>query len=175
MTPIADQFLAEIGKSFRKQKALAERAMTQLHDAQLFHTIDPESNSVAIIVRHLYGNMKSRWTDFLTTDGEKPDRHRDEEFLPQEAQDRRAVMQWWERGWGHLFATLDELTPADLDRTVHIRGDGLSVLSAILRQHDHYAMHVGQIVFLAKHLKGNDWSSLSIPRGKSEEYLQRPR
>jgi hypothetical protein len=175
MTPLGDQFLADIGKSFRKQKALAERALAQLDDAQLFETIDPESNSVAIIVRHLYGNMKSRWTDFLTTDGEKPDRHRDEEFVPPASHDRAMVMDWWERGWEYLFTALDALTPADLDRTVQIRGDDLSVLSAILRQHDHYAMHVGQIVFLAKHLKGNDWTTLSIPRGRSAEYLQRRR
>jgi hypothetical protein len=175
MTQLADQFLAEIRKSFRKQKTLAERAMSQLDDGQLFETIDPESNSVAVIVRHLYGNMRSRWTDFLTTDGEKPDRHRDEEFVEPATRDRSAVMEWWERGWGHLFGTIDALSPEDLDRTVHIRGDALSVLAAILRQHDHYAMHVGQIVFLAKHFRGREWTSLSIPRGKSEEYLQRRR
>jgi hypothetical protein len=175
MTPIGDQFLAEIGKSFRKQKALAERAMAQLDDAQLFATIDPEANSVAIIVRHLYGNMRSRWTDFLTSDGEKPDRRRDEEFIAPASHDRAAVLHWWEQGWSFLFSALDALTPDDLGRTVHIRGDALTALSAILRQHDHYAMHVGQIVFLAKHLRGRDWSTLSIPRGKSEEYLQRRR
>jgi hypothetical protein len=169
-------FLEEAVALFRKQKSLGERAMAQLDDAQFFITLDQESNSVAIIVKHLRGNMRSRWTGFLTTDGEKPDRQRDEEFLQSDEQTRAQVMAWWEEGWTALFEALGELSPSDVEATVHIRAQPMSVTTAILRQLDHYGQHVGQIVFLAKHLRGTEWKTLSIPRGKSEEFkVERPK
>ena len=158
---------------FAKQKVLATKAIAQLDDEQLFATLDPEMNSVAVIVKHLHGNMKSRWTDFLTSDGEKPNRQRDDEFVSPEEHHRTQVMLWWEDGWGYLFSALDSLTPQDLEASVAIRGETTSVMAAILRQVDHYGQHVGQIVFLAKHLRGSTWRSLSIPRGESAAYLRR--
>ena len=165
-------FLAECTALFRKQKTLAERAMAQVSDSSLLAVLDKEANSIALIVRHLHGNMRSRWTDFLASDGEKPDRSRDSEFEMPAAATREDVMRWWEDGWGYLFAALSTLTFAELHKTVTIRGQPLSVMSAILRQLDHYGQHVGQIVLLAKHARGADWQSLSIPRGRSEEYLR---
>lgn len=160
---------------FRKQKALAEKAMAQLTEAELFTPLDQESNSIAIIVRHLHGNMRSRWTDLLTSDGEKGDRHRDDEFVDPLERTREQVMTWWERGWQYVFDAIAPLAPQDMETTVTIRGEALSVTAAILRQVDHYGQHVGQIVLIAKHLRGPDWETLSIPRGKSEEYLRRDR
>ncbi len=149
----------------------ADRALSQVDDAQFVATLDPESNSLALLVKHLAGNLRSRWTDFLTTDGEKPDRARDAEFVRDDAGDSRAaLMQRWEEGWAALFGAIDALGPADLDRTVTIRGEPLGVFDAIERQKEHYAYHVGQIVFLAKHLVGPAWTSLSIPRGQSEAF-----
>jgi hypothetical protein len=172
MNALQSTFLAECTALFQKQKALAERAMAQVPDQQLFTTLDPEANSIALIVRHLHGNMRSRWTDFLTTDGEKPDRHRDTEFEQPASQTRADVMRAWDDGWGYLFAALGSLTAEHLGQTVHIRQQPLSVMSAILRQLDHYGQHVGQIVLLAKHSRGTEWTSLSIPRGKSQEFLE---
>lgn len=157
---------------FRTYKKLAERAMEQVTDEQLFALLDEEANSIAIIVKHMVGNMRSRWTDFLTTDGEKPDRNRETEFEEPPAT-RVALLQIWERGWGHVFAALEPLSDADLGRTVMIRGEAHSVMQAINRQIGHYAQHVGQIVLLAKHFQAGKWKSLSIPRGKSAEYNQR--
>ncbi|MGH7710393.1 MAG: DUF1572 family protein [Gemmatimonadaceae bacterium] len=155
---------------FSKQKTLAERAIAQLDDQQLFATLDSEANSVATIVKHLAGNMRSRWSDFLTTDGEKPDRERDAEFvLAPEERSRDIVLGWWNSGWSCLSSTLNALTPADLSATVTIRGEKMPAIAAIFRQLDHYGQHVGQIVLLAKHLKGADWQTLSIPKGKSKE------
>jgi hypothetical protein len=157
---------------FARQKAQGEKAMAQLSDEQLFAKLDPESNSIAILVRHLYGNMRSRWTDLLTTDGEKSDRKRDDEFIEPAQHTRHQVMSWWEDGWRFVFDAIKPLRPDDIDAIVTIRREPLSVMAAILRQIDHYGHHVGQIVLLAKHLRGDDWETLSIPRGKSEEYLR---
>src|SRR5438876_11004615 len=157
---------------FRYYKKLGERAMSQCPDAALFATLDAESNSIAIIVKHMAGNMRSRWTDFLTADGEKPDRHRDSEFV-EPPPTREALMQLWENGWNCVFTALEPLTDADLGRTVTIRGEAHSVMQAINRQLAHYACHCGQIVFLAKHLQHDRWKSLSVPKNKSAQFNQR--
>jgi hypothetical protein len=156
---------------FRYYKKLGDRAMAQCPDEALFITLDGESNSIAIIVKHLSGNMRSRWLDFLTTDGEKPDRHRDTEFETPPST-RVELIEQWERGWKYVFDALEPLTEADLTRTVTIRTEPHSVMQAINRQVAHYAHHVGQILFLAKHLtftKTGKWESLSVPRGKSAD------
>ena len=164
---VAAHVLEDAIRSFRAQKQLAERAMVQLDDRDLARTIDRENNSIAIIVKHLRGNMRSRWTDFLTTDGEKPNRRRDTEFEIDGAVTRSDVMEWWEEGWGTLFSTLDALQADELQRTVYIRGEPHSVMEAINRQLTHYAYHVGQIVMLAKHFRGARWTTLSIPKAGS--------
>ena len=133
-------------------------------------TLDPESNSIAILVKHIAGNMRSRFTDFLTTDGEKPDRKRDREFEVNSETTRADVMHWWDEGWNIVFNTLDGLKPEDVTRTVTIRGETHTVLQALNRAMAHYAQHVGQIVFLSKHLRSSDWKTLSVPRGKSEAF-----
>src|ERR1700682_6167906 len=148
---------------FRYYKKLAERAMEQVTDEQLLAMLDEEANSIGIVVKHMAGNMRSRWTDFLTADGEKPDRDRDSEFVAPPAT-RKALLEVWEDGWGRLFRALEPLSDADLGRTVTIRGEAHSVMQAINRQVAHYAHHVGQIVFLAKHFAHDDWQSLSMPR-----------
>jgi uncharacterized damage-inducible protein DinB len=161
---------------FKYYKRLGERAMEQCPDEELFSALDAESNSIAIIVKHMTGNMRSRWTDFLTTDGEKPDRNRDSEFEapPQATQKNRAeLMAMWESGWKILFDALEPLREADLTRTVTIRSEPHSVMQAINRQIAHYSYHVGQIVFVAKHLSAKatgNWTSLSVPRNKSREF-----
>ncbi|HLL74183.1 MAG TPA: DUF1572 family protein [Pyrinomonadaceae bacterium] len=167
---LAKHYLADALKIFRANKQLAERAMAQLSDEELFIAIDAESNSVAVIVKHLAGNMRSRWTDFLTTDGEKPDRDRDSEFVLDESTTREEVMRWWEEGWRVVFAAVEPLRPEDLLRTVMIRGEPHTVVEAINRQIAHYAQHVGQIIFLAKHLRSSDWQTLSIARGASGKF-----
>jgi len=154
---------------FRQYKKLAERGMEQVTDEQLFASLDPETNSIAIIVKHLSGNMRSRWTDFLTTDGEKPDRDRDGEFLDPPPT-REALLETWEGGWRRLFEALESLSEVDLVRTVTIRGEPHSVMQAINRQVAHYGLHVGQIVLLARHFAGHRWRSLSVPRNQSEEF-----
>jgi hypothetical protein len=136
--------------------------------------LDGESSSVAVIVKHLAGNMRSRFTDFLTSDGEKPDRHRDQEFEMSSGTTRADVMRWWEEGWARVFLAVEALKPEDVMGTVAIRGEPFSVLQALNRQVAHYAYHIGQIVFLAKHVRAGGWKSLSIPRGKSEEFNRRP-
>ncbi len=154
---------------FKFYKQLAEKAMQQVSDQQLMTVLDPEMNSIAVIVKHMAGNMRSRWTDFLTADGEKPDRNRDSEFTtPPES--RESLMNLWEEGWKTMFSALEPLSDADLSRTVTIRGEAHSVMQAINRQIAHYAYHCGQIVFLAKHFQSAGWKSLSVPRGKSEEF-----
>ena len=153
----------------RQYKSLAEGAMAQISDDQLTRRLDTESNSIAIVVKHMAGNMRSRWTNFLTTDGEKPDRNRDFEFEAPPTT-RAELLQMWESGWRCVFAALEPLTEADLGRTVYIRTQPHSVMQAINRQLAHYAYHVGQIVFLAKHFRSAQWRSLSIPRGKSAEF-----
>ncbi len=167
---LAKHYLEEASRQLRGSKRLAEGAFAQLADKDFFVTLDAESNSVALIVKHLAGNMRSRFTEFLTTDGEKPDRYRDREFEMTEGTTRADVMRWWEEGWERVFAAVDPLSPEDLTRTVAIRGEPHSVLQAINRQIAHYAYHIGQIVFLAKHLQARNWKSLSVPRGKSEEF-----
>ena len=154
---------------FRYYKQLAERAIAQVTDEQLTAVLDPEMNSIALIAKHMAGNMRSRWTDFLTSDGEKPDRRRDTEFEHPPAS-RAALLELWEEGWRHVFRALEPLSDEDLGRTVTIRGEAHSVMQAINRQVAHYACHCGQIVLLAKHFQHGNWKSLSIPRGKSEEY-----
>jgi uncharacterized damage-inducible protein DinB len=154
---------------FRYYKQLAERAMEQLSDEQLFAALDEETNSVAIIAKHMAGNMRSRWTDFLSSDGEKPNRNRDGEFV-EPPRDRAELMRMWNQGWDWVFAALEPLSDADLERKVTIRGEPHSVMQAINRQIAHYAHHVGQIVFLAKHFKGKDWKFLSVPRNRSGEF-----
>jgi hypothetical protein len=167
---LAAHYLDEARRQFRGHKRMAEGAMAQLRDEDFFVTLDPESNSVAILVKHLAGNMRSRFTDFLTTDGEKPDRFRDHEFELNPATTRADVMQWWEEGWSRVFSALDALKPDDVMRAVTVRGQHHTVLQAINRQIAHYAQHTGQIVFLVKHLRSGEWKTLSIPRGKSEEF-----
>jgi hypothetical protein len=154
--------------------AWPKERIAQLSNEELFATLDPESNSVAILVKHLAGNMRSRFTDFLTTDGEKPDRFRDREFELTANTTRADMMKWWDEGWATLFATLESLEPEDVTRTVTIRGEPHTVLQAINRALAHYAGHIGQILFLAKHLKSSQWKTLSIPRGKSEEFKTAP-
>jgi hypothetical protein len=157
---------------FRYYKKLGESAMVQVTDEQLLAVLDPEMNSIAQIVKHMAGNMRSRWTDFLTSDGEKPDRHRDREFEAPPAT-RAELMKMWEAGWSCVFNALEPLGPADANRKVTIRGEAHSVMQAVNRQLTHYAYHVGQIVFLAKHLQHADWKSLSIPRNQSAKFNQR--
>jgi hypothetical protein len=157
---------------FHFYKKLAEGAMEQVTDDQLFLTLDEEMNSIAIIVKHMAGNMRSRWTDFLTSDGEKPDRNRDTEFV--EPPDTRVdLMRVWNEGWQRVFDALEPLSDSDLERKVTIRGEPHSVMQAINRQLVHYAYHSGQIVFLAKHFKASEWKSLSVPRNKSAEFNRR--
>jgi hypothetical protein len=157
---------------FRQCKKIADGAMAQLADEQLFATLDGEMNSIAVIVKHMAGNMRSRWTDFLTSDGEKPDRNRDSEFEDPPT-GREALLQLWEQGWSCLFQALEPLTDADLTRTITIRGEPHSVMQAINRQVAHYSLHCGQIIFLAKHLCGAGWKSVSVPRGASALYNEK--
>ena len=157
---------------FRYYKKLTERAMEQVTDDQLFAVLDGEMNCIAIIVKHLVGNMRSRWTDFLVSDGEKPDRKRDTEFEDPPAT-RAELMKMWEQGWDYVFNALEPLSDADIERTVPIRGEPHSVMQAINRQIAHYAYHCGQIVVLAKDLRASQWKALTVPRGKSEDFNQR--
>ena len=154
---------------FRYYKKLAERAMEQVTDEQLFAVLDEEANSIGIVVKHMAGNMRSRWTDFLTADGEKPDRDRDGEFVDPPAT-RKALLDVWEDGWTRVFRALEPLSDADLGRTVTIRGEPHSVMQAVNRQVAHYTYHVGQIVLLAKHFAHDRWQSLSVPRNRSAEF-----
>jgi hypothetical protein len=157
---------------FRYYKRLGEGAMAQVTDEQLFTTLDPEMNSIALIVKHMAGNLRSRWTDFLTSDGEKPNRNRDSEFEDPPTT-RAALMEGWESGWACLFSALEPLSEADAERSVKIRGEAHSVMQAINRQLAHYAYHIGQIVFLAKHLQSAQWKCLSVPKGQSGQFNQR--
>jgi hypothetical protein len=166
---MASGYLEEATQELQRLKSTADKAVAQVDAGDLFRALDSEGNSIALIMKHIAGNMRSRWTDFLTSDGEKPDRNRDSEF-EEESETRTAIMASWEDGWSLLFRTLESLQPADLERTVYIRGEAHSVMQAIGRQMTHYASHVGQIAFLAKHFAGPRWKSLSIPRGKSKEF-----
>ena len=162
-------YLEDSIELFRYYKKLADRAMEQVVDERLFVTLDAEANSIAIVVKHMAGNMRSRWIDFLTSDGEKPSRNRDSEF-EEPATTRAALLEDWENGWACVFGALEPLTDEDLDRTVLIRGEAHSVMQAINRQVAHYAHHVGQIVLLAKHFAGAAWKPLTIPRRQSGEF-----
>lgn len=170
----ARHYLQDLVDQFGKLKALADGAIAQVTDAQLFTTIDPESNSMGTIMRHVGGNLRSRYTDFLTTDGEKPDRHRDGEFEMPEGTTRETVVAAWDGGFAILFRALRALGPDDLGRDAHIGGHTYTTVEALNRSITHTAMHVGQLVFLAKHLRGAEWRTLSIPRGQSETF-KRPR
>lgn len=170
MTDLAAHYLDEARRQMRGHKRMGEGALNQMRDEDFFVTLDPEANSVAMLVKHLAGNMRSRFTDFLTSDGEKPDRFRDREFEITSSTTRADVMKWWEEGWACVFAAIEPLKPEDVMRTVTIRGEPHTVLQAINRQIAHYAQHVGQIVFLAKHFRSSEWQTLSIPRGRSEDF-----
>jgi uncharacterized protein DUF1572 len=170
---LATHYLGEARRQLRGYKRLGEGALSQLQDEEFLSALDAEANSLAVLVKHLAGNMRSRFRDFLTSDGEKPDRHRDQEFELGPGTTRDEVMRWWEEGWAVVFSALEGLKPEDLELTVYIRKEPHSVLQAINRQLAHYAYHVGQIVLLAKHFRGAEWKSLSIPRGKSEEFNRR--
>ena len=161
---IEQHYLDDSVLQLRKLKAQADKAMAQVDDAQFFALLDADANSIALIVKHVAGNMRSRWTDFLTSDGEKPDRHRDDEFEREAADTRDAVLERWEAGWEVLFNALMSLGPGDLDKTVTIRNEPHSVIEAINRQVSHYSAHTGQIVLLAKHFAGPNWKTLSIPK-----------
>jgi Protein of unknown function (DUF1572) len=166
---IEQHYLDDTLVQLRKLKTQAERAIAQLDDGQLTAVLDPEANSIAVIMRHMAGNMRSRWTDFLTSDGEKPDRNRDDEFVVPEETTRANILAWWEDGWTRVLDAISSLRPEDLARTVTIRGEPHTVIEAINRQVSHYAAHVGQIVLLAKHYAGPRWETLSIPRGRSRD------
>jgi hypothetical protein len=166
-TEIGRTYLDEVRRQFRGYKRMAEGAIEQCSDNELFRQLDAESNSIAILVQHITGNQRSRFTDFLTSDGEKPDRNRDSEFEPL-VKTRDELMKRWEAGWEIVFRTLESVTPEDLVKDVTIRGESYSALRAINRQIAHYSSHIGQIVFLAKHYRSAEWKTLSIPRGKSE-------
>ena len=167
---VSSHYLSEVLRQYRGHKRMGEAAMAQLKEEDFFVTIDPEANSIAILVKHLAGNMRSRFTDFLTSDGEKPDRFRDQEFIVGPNTTRSEVIDWWEQGWKYVFSTVEALKPEDVMRTVSIRQEPHTVLQALNRQVAHYAQHIGQIVLLAKHLRSSEWKTLSIPRGKSEEF-----
>src|SRR5664279_3182528 len=169
MPGIGHLYIDEVFRSLRGHKRLADGAMAQLTDEQFFAVPDAESNSVAIMVKHMAGNMRSRFTDFLTADGEKPDRKRDQEFIIEAGATRAEILAVWEKYWQQVFDTLNSISPEHLERTVMIRAEPHTVLRAINRQVAHYAYHVGQIVFLARHWKGSEWKTLSVPRGQSEQ------
>jgi|SRR5882724_8060490 len=167
---VAQHYLADAIQTFRDYKTLAERAFAQTSDEDFFKTLDEESNSIAVNIKHMAGNMLSRWTDFLTTDGEKPERNRDLEFVILPGMTRDDLMAYWQRGWKSAFDAVEPLQPDDLMRTVTIRGQDHTVTQAINRQLAHYAYHTGQIVFLAKHFKSSDWQNLSVPRNRLAEF-----
>jgi hypothetical protein len=167
---LAQHYLEDSIASLRAYKKLAEKALVQLNDEEFFVTLDEEGNSVAVIMKHMAGNMFSRWTDFLTSDGEKPNRNRDMEFVIAPDTSKDAVLDYWQRGWQRTFDALEPLTADDLGKTVMIRGEAHTVIQAINRQLMHYANHIGQIVFLAKRFRSAEWKSLSIPRNRSAEF-----
>ncbi len=166
-------WLEDTLRELHRVKRQAEKALAHVSDEQFFHTLDPESNSLAILVKHMAGNLRSRWMDFLTSDGEKPDRNRDSEFVIEAADTRTALMERWERGWKYLFDALEPLREDDLMRTVPIRAEPHTIIQAVNRQLSHYAAHVGQMVFLAKHLAGPNWKTLSVPRGQSQAFNEK--
>ncbi len=172
MADLRDTYLRDIARTYRNYKALGEKALAQLPEAHLHTELDANSNSVAVIVKHIAGNLRSRFTDFLAADGEKPDRNRDGEFEMPERAPRAGLLAWWERGWSAALGAIDALRPEDLDRTVRIRNEPFAVVEALDRSITHTAYHVGQIVYLSRHFAGGGWESLSIPRGKSGEHRE---
>src|SRR6266513_2110186 len=166
---MASPVLHALLEQLRATRRMGQRAFEQLADEDFFFRLNPRQNSIHVIVKHLAGNMRSRWTDFLTSDGEKPDRNRDMEFEAPSTT-RAALMETWERGWKHLFGALEPLSDAHLTRTITIRTEPHSVMQAINRQVAHYSYHVGQIVYLARHLAGDKWQTLTIPKRKSAEF-----
>ena len=164
-----ENYKADALASFRNYKKMAERAIEQVDDQEFFRSLDAEANSIAVIVKHIAGNLRSRWTDFLTTDGEKPTRNRDTEF-ELTADTRESLKQFWEAGWETLFDNVEPLTADDFAKTVTIRGEPHTVVEAINRQLTHYSYHVGQIVLLAKHFRSADWKTLSVPKNRSAEF-----
>ena len=167
---IVQNYFEDALSSLRAYKKLADKAIAQLNDEEFFVTLDEEANSVAVIMKHMAGNMFSRWTDFLTSDGEKPNRNRDMEFVIEPQTKKDEVIDYWERGWACVFEALEPLRPEDFEKKVKIRGEEHTIVQAINRQLMHYSYHVGQIVFLAKHFRSAGWKSLSIPRNRSAEF-----
>lgn len=167
---IVVEYLADALSSLRAYKKLADKAIAQTKDNELFVKLDDESNSIAVVMKHMAGNMISRWTDFLNTDGEKPDRNRDMEFVIEASTTKDDVLAYWERGWKCVFEAIEPLTPADFERKVMIRGQEHTIVQAINRQLMHYSYHIGQIVYLAKHFRSSEWESLSIPRNRSADF-----
>jgi hypothetical protein len=168
-----ESFLELAVRELHRNKGLADKAMAQVDDAGFFAPLGEDENSIAIVVKHIAGNQRSRFRDFLTSDGEKPDRNRDSEFVA-DGDTRAGLLAAWEAGWKTVFDAVEPLREEDLDRTVTIRGEDLTVLQAVTRQLTHYAYHVGQIVLLARHHAGTNWQSLSIPRGKSADFNRQP-
>ncbi|MCU0240565.1 MAG: DUF1572 domain-containing protein [Pyrinomonadaceae bacterium] len=168
---IIENYLSDAIQSFRNYKKLADKAIAQVSDEDFFRQIDAESNSIAIIIKHIAGNQISRWTDFLTTDGEKDFRNRDSEFIS-ENETRESLLGFWERGWKCLFDALESLSVDDFSKTITIRGQAHTICEAINRQLTHYPMHIGQIIFLAKHFSSADWQTLSVPKNKSAQFNQ---
>lgn len=168
-TNLDQHFLEVCRDEFAKYKAYGIKTIERLNTDELHYAPERESNSIAIIIKHLSGNMLSRWTDFLTTDGEKPDRKRDREF-EDGPESKETLIEIWEKGWDALFVSFDSLMPEDVLKTVYIRSEAHTAVKAVLRQVTHCSYHIGQIIFLAKQIKGSQWESLSIPKGKSEEY-----
>jgi hypothetical protein len=171
---MSESYVRLVIREFRRQQSLADDAMFQLSDDQFFAVPSPGDNSVAVIVKHVGGNLISRWTDFLTSDGEKPGRDRDREFQIGADDTRRQLIQIWSRGWSVLFDALEPLQDSDMTRSVTIRGEPLTVMQAVNRQLTHYAYHAGQVVYIAKHYCGPAWRTLSIPPGRSAEFNRNP-
>jgi hypothetical protein len=169
----ASLYLKDVVDQFRQLKSLGDRALAQVRDEDLFATLDPESNSLAVLIQHMAGNMRSRWTDFLHSDGEKPDRDRDAEFEVASGITREALLGRWEEGWRCLFQALTALHEEDLAMTVLIRAEPHSVIKAVNRQLTHYGYHVGQMVFLAKHFASETWQTLSVPRGGTGRFNEK--
>ena len=167
---IVQNYLDDSRSAMRAYKKLAEKAIAQIKDEEFFVTLDDESNSIAVIMKHMAGNMLSRWTDFLTSDGEKPNRNRDMEFVIESNTTKDEVIAYWERGWQCVFDALAPLHPEDCEKTITIRGEPHTIVQALNRQLMHYAYHIGQIVFLAKHFRSAEWNSLSIPRNRSAQF-----
>lgn len=169
---VSDIYLRDIARTFRNYKTLGDRALAQISEADLHTLVDADANSIAIVIKHIAGNLLSRFTDFLTTDGEKPTRNRDDEFEMPARASRDELLRRWEEGWAAVFTAVDGLTASDLERTVYIRHEAFAVVEALNRSATHTAYHVGQIVFLAKHFAGPRWTSLSIPKHRSADFSQ---